>query len=77
MKSKSIPEDIKKKSIDEAEKEIKEIIEKLENSKINLEDSIDQYNKMVQLNNHIQNKFKQKAKEIKQSSLFKNKKDLL
>ena len=75
MKSKRIPVDIEKKSIEDAETEIKEIIEKLENNNANLEDSTDQYNRMMQLNNHIQNKFKQKAKEIKKSNLFKNKED--
>ncbi len=70
MKSKRIPVDIEKKSIEDAEREIKEIIEKLEKNNANLEDSTDQYNRMMQLNNHIQNKFKQKAKEIKKSKLF-------
>ena len=73
MKSKNIPDDIRKKSIKEAQNEIKEIIEKLENTEINLEDSIGQYNRMIQLNYHIQDLFKQKSNEIKQSSLDKKK----
>ena len=77
MKSKNIPVDIGTKSIKEAQNEIKQIIEKLENTKINLEDSIEQYNRMIQLNYHIQDKFRQKANEIKQSTLHKNKKNLL
>ena len=77
MKSKNIPVDIRTKSIKEAQNEIKEIIEKLENSETNLEDSIEQYDRMMQLNYHIQDQFKQKVKEIKQSSLPKNKKNLL
>ena len=77
MKSKNIPVDIRTKSIKEAQNEIKQIIEKLENTKINLEDSIEQYNRMIQLNYHIQDKFRQKANEIKQSTLHKNKKNLL
>ena len=40
MNSKNIPADIRTKSIKEAQNEIKEIIEKLEDSKIKLEDSI-------------------------------------
>ena len=71
MKSKNIPDDIRKKSIKEAQNEIKEIIEKLENTETNLEDSIGQYNRMIQLNYHIQDLFKQKSNEIKQSSLDK------
>jgi len=77
MKSKNIPVDIRTKSIKEAQDEIKQIIETLENTKINLEDSIEQYNRMIQLNHHIQDQFRQKANEIKQSTLHKNKKNLL
>jgi len=71
MKSKNIPADIKVKSIKEAQNEIKEIIANLEDNKANLEQSIDKYNRMMQLNFHIHEKFKKKAKEIK-SSNFKN-----
>ena len=77
MKSKNIPSDIKTKSIKEAQNEIKQIIEALENTEINFEDSIDQYNRMIQLNSHIQDQFRKKAKEIKQASLYKKKKSLL
>ena len=76
MKSKNIPVDIRTKSIKDAQNEIKQIIEKLENTKINLEDSIEQYNRMIQLNYHIQDQFRKKANEIKQSTLHKNKKNL-
>ena len=74
MKSKNIPADIRKKSIKEAQNEIKYIIETLENTNTNLEDSIEQYNRMMQLNYHIQDLFKRKANEIKKSSLYKKKK---
>jgi exodeoxyribonuclease VII small subunit len=77
MKSKNIPADIRAKSIKEAQNEIKEIIEKLENAETNLEDSIEQYDRMIQLNYHIQDQFRQKANGIKQSFLQKNKKNLL
>ena len=77
MKSKNIPADISTKSIKEAQNEIKEIIEKLENTQTNLEDSEKQYNRMMQLNYHIQDQFRQKANEIRQSTLNKNKKKLL
>ena len=76
MKSKNIPADIKNKSIKEAQNEIKEIIEKLENAETNLENSIEQYDRMMQLNYHIQDKFKQKANEIRQFTLRENKKKL-
>ena len=77
MKSKNIPADIRTKSIKEAQNEIKEIIEKLENTGVNLEGSLEQYNRMMQLNYHIQDQFKQKAKEIRQSTLRKKKINLL
>ena len=76
MKSKNIPHDIKIKSMKEAQSEINEIIEKLENNETNLESSIEEYNRMLQLNHHIQEKFKEKAKEIKKSSKQAKKKKL-
>ena len=77
MKSKNIPADIRIKSVKEAQNEINHIIEKLENSETNLEDSMELYNRMMQLNYHIQDQFKQKAKEIRQSTLCKKKINLL
>ena len=76
MKSKNIPADIRAKSIKEAQNEIKEIIEKLEKTETNLEDSRDHYDRMMQLNTHIQDKFRQKANEIRKPTSFKNKKKL-
>ena len=74
MKSKNIPADIRAKSIKEAQNEIKEIITKLENTDTDLENSMEQYNRMIYLNLHIQEQFKKKANEIKQSTLDKNEK---
>ena len=73
MKSKNIPVDIKSKSIKDAQNEIKEIILELENEQTNLKESIEQYNRMMHLNNHIQDQFKKKSKEIKKSNLSKKK----
>ena len=73
MKSKNIPADIKSKSIKEAQNEIKEIITNLENSETNLEESMYKYNRMMQLNYHIQEQFKKKLKEIKVSNFDNNK----
>ena len=77
MKSKNIPADIKLKSIKEAQNEIKEIIANLENNDANLEESMDKYNRMMQLNYHIQEQFKKKLKEIKSSDFDNNKKSLI
>ena len=73
MKSKNIPADIESKSIKEAQKEIKEIITNLENTETNLEESMDKYNRMMQLNYHIQEQYKKKLKEIKGSDFSDNK----
>ena len=74
MKSKNIPSDIKAKTIEEAQNEIKDIIANLENTDTNLEESIDKYTRMVQLNNHIQEQFRKKLKEIKGLNDKKSKK---
>ena len=74
MKSKNIPADIKSKSIKEAQNEIKEIITNLENTKANLEESMDKYNRMMQLNFHIREQFRKKLTEIKDSDFDNNKK---
>ena len=76
MKSKNIPADIRAKSIKEAQNEIKEIIVDLENTSTNLEESMDNYTRMMQLNYHIQEEFKKKAKEIKGSNFDKTKQSL-
>ena len=65
MKSKKIPVDIKFKSIKEAQSEIKEIITNLEDNDTNLEESMDRYNRMVHLNEHIHQEFKKQLKEIR------------
>ena len=73
MKSKNIPADIKSKSIKEAQNEIKEIIANLESVETNLEESMNKYNRMMQLNYHIQEQFKKKLKEIKAADFSNNK----
>ena len=78
MNSKNIPADIKNKSIEEAQKEVSEIIEILEKEE-NLENSIKKYHRLILLNNYIEQKFKDKSKNISkknfeniQNSLSKN-----
>ena len=74
MKSKTIPPDIKSKSIKEAQNEIKDIISNLESTETDLKQSISKYNRMIQLNHYIQEKFKEKLVEIKNSELNKTNK---
>jgi len=76
MKSKNIPADIRVKSIKEAQNEIKEIITRLESSETNLENSIEQYNRMIQLNHHIQDRFKEQISKINKSNPAEYKKVL-
>jgi|TARA_B100001057_G_C22759972_1_gene915356 exonuclease VII small subunit len=69
MKNKNIPADIKSKSIKQAKDEIDIILSKLEKNDIDLEASFADYQRMMQLNNHIDSLFKLRVKEI--SSLTK------
>ena len=78
MNSKNIPADIKRKSIEEAQKEVSEIIEILEKEE-NLENSMEKYHRLILLNNYIEKKFNNKSKNISkknfeniQNSLSKN-----
>jgi exonuclease VII small subunit len=72
MKNENIPADIKSKSLKEARDEINDILNKLESKETNLASSIDDYKRLIQLNNHIDFLFKRKVKEI--SSITKNEK---
>jgi len=64
MKNENIPGDIKSKSLKESQDEINRILSKLENQKTNLEDSLSDYQRLIQLNKHVDNLFKMKFKEI-------------
>ena len=74
MKSKNIPDDIKIKSIEEAQNEIKDIISGLENKDTILDNSVDLYKRMLDLNYHIQEEFRKKARQINTSNLSKDNK---
>ncbi len=64
MKNENIPADVKSKSLKEARDEIDAILIKLENQETNLDNSIGEYNRLIQLNKHIENLFKEMFKEI-------------
>ena len=64
MKNENIPADVKSKSLKEARDEINDILNKLESKDADLTDSIDDYKRLIQLNNHIDFLFKKKVKEI-------------
>ena len=64
MKTKNIPGNVKSKSLKEAKNEINDILNKLEKNDIDLDKSMDQYKRLVELNHHIDNLFKSKFKDI-------------
>ena len=64
MKNENIPADIKSKSLKEARDEIDAILIKLENQDTNLDNSLSDYQRLIQLNEHIDGLFKKKLKEI-------------
>jgi len=64
MKNENIPADIKSKSLKEAREEIDGILGKLESQDIDLDNSFYDYQRLIQLNKHIEILFKKKSKEI-------------
>ena len=64
MKNENIPADIKSKSLKEARDEIDVILGKLENKEIDLKESVSDYQRLIQLNKHMDELFKKKFKEI-------------
>ncbi|MFL2877940.1 MAG: exodeoxyribonuclease VII small subunit [Candidatus Pelagibacter sp.] len=68
MKIENIPADIKSKSLKEAREEIQGILSKLESENIDLNNSLNDYQRLIQLNKHIDSLFKKKLKEISSKS---------
>ncbi len=65
MKNENILADIKSKSLKEARAEIDAILSKLERQDTNLEESKNDYRRLMELNKHIDELFKKKFKEFK------------
>jgi exonuclease VII small subunit len=63
MNEKNLPDDIVSKSLNELTELANEIIEKLENEK-DLENSVNEYQKLLKLNNLIEKKFYKTNQEI-------------
>ena len=66
MKDKNLPDDNNSKSLEELRQEANNIIEELEKQK-DIKNSLDDYQKLIQLNNIIEKKFQRKSKSINQS----------
>ena len=67
MKVKNLPDDIKNKSLNELTDLANNIIEKLEN-KNTLEESLEEYQKLIKLNLLIEKEFQKASKELSQST---------
>ena len=65
MKMKNIPADIKSKSINDAKSEILDILERLEKDNVDLEGSKKDYERLLLLNSHIDNLFKERLNSIR------------
>jgi len=63
MKEKNFPNNNNPKSLDELTNEANQIIENLEKEK-NLENAIEDYQKLIKLNNIIERKFQASSKNI-------------
>ena len=70
MKEKNLPDDIKSKSLDELREILKNLLNKIETSS-NLENSTDEYQKLIKINNLIEKKFQSLSKEISKKSKLK------
>ena len=65
MKNENILTDIKSKSLKEARAEIDAILRKLESQETDFNESINDYERLIELNKHIENIFKKKFKELR------------
>ena len=65
MKYKNLPDDNNSKTVEELTKKANQIIEQLE-KETNLENSLNNYQELIKLNNIIEKKFQKKSKEINQ-----------
>ena len=65
MKEKNLPGDNNLKSLEQLLKEVNQIIKQLEKEK-DLENSLDNYQKLIKLNNIIEKRFQKKSKKISQ-----------
>ena len=67
MKDKNLPDYNNSKSLKELTEEVNRIIQELENQR-DLKKSIEDYQKLIKLNNYIEKKFQQETKSISQKT---------
>ena len=74
MKIENIPADIKSKSLKEARDEIDKISAKLESQDTNLDESNGDYQRLIQLNKHINSLFQKNLRQFhKRKKMIKRK----
>ena len=71
MKDKNLPDDNNSQSLEELTSDINKIIKLLENEK-DLQNSIENYQKLIKLNNILEKKFQKSSKEIHEKTKKKN-----
>ena len=67
MKDKNLPDDNNSQSLEELTDDANSIIESLENEK-DLQNSIENYQKLIKLNNIIEKKFQKSSKQINEKT---------
>ncbi len=72
MKMKNIPVDIKSKSLNEAKSEIADILERLENENVDLENSTKDYERLLSLNRYIDSLFRERLNKIRSTEKKNN-----
>jgi len=72
MKKSNISPDITKLSFEEALNQLEDIVSKLEDGSINLEESIEEYTRGVHLKNHCETKLKEATLKVEQITIDKD-----
>ena len=72
MKKSNISPDITKLSFEEALEQLEDIVSKLEDGSINLEESIEEYTRGVHLKNHCETKLKEATLKVEQITIDKD-----
>ena len=72
MKKSNISPDITKLSFEEALDQLEDIVSKLEDGSINIEESIEEYTRGVHLKNHCETKLKEATLKVEQITIDKD-----
>jgi exodeoxyribonuclease VII small subunit len=72
MKKSNISPDITRLSFEEALEQLEDIVSKLEDGSINLEESIQEYTRGVHLKNHCETKLKEATLKVEQITIDKD-----